>query len=716
MTAETHRGGPELPFVAPETIVVSPIPHPSEIVGAAYALTLDRAAERYAPGAASASWDQWPADPRSTAHTPSMLRIGTTQGHPVLLPGVGQGHILVGNPKLAAPVRPTPPSYGQHTSRELIRRAEEDARTDTQERNRERLAQLEQERQKATDITAGLTTRALASVAPGELEVVVYDPHESGAATSAFSPLAENGQYTNIGLGGLDSLLVRINKEIRARYQTSLDGFPSMHARTTLTGEAAPVPWQLVALIGDGEQLSPQNQKLLDNIVRHGSTVGISLLIHGFRTPDEPSVHRLHLDGNYATSPSVCASTRNGPAHHNVNLWFATDDRPSPQVMWSTANAVARGPRPAARPMPAEPEVHMEMLVDDEVSQADPDTILDRPPQTEEEPAVIVRPTAEEYRRQLPWVQYRSSVTHRARDVIQVGQLTNRFNANHPWWNPTTLQAVTNREPRDVREEASAHANNMGAFLAEARKRFADNDTNAVDRVQIAADLQLLRDQRTTFQNTRNFGMLLQARDTLTHEMPRLIELVTVTQQHGTNEIAEFIRGHIEVLLPDEPPAWAYYAVLEASRGMVGNPDAARAIHYDIQQTFGDNPHVATMFDERGRLTAPRYANAMAELRLLQLYGYTGLAPEDEILRTTLTRHAELHLRGIDPETVPPQLQPIYAACQEHLKVIGETVTAGDRVSGAVGALTSVLWTKGETTGNDDDKDGKPASADSPAK
>jgi hypothetical protein len=655
--------------------------NPSELAGERFGDVLDQMAQQFAPGAASADWDQWPADPRSGSPVPCMIRIGRVgkMRHPILIPGVGQGSIILGNPTLARPVTPTAPAYGQHTSRELVRRAQEEAAADTAERNQARVAQLKAEHDTAAIVTASYLTRAVCSVQPGSMEVTLYDPRDTGAAFTGFAPMAGEGMYTVLGSGGISGLLRELNGDITSRYQNHLDGFPTLRASAEYLDQAPPVPYKVVALLGNGEQLGPEDQKLLDHAVVHASRVGITLLLHGFgpSRADTPT-HSVALDTQQRRAETAAVTPD--------EFGFQLDPAPTPQIMWHAAHGAIYDLQPLAA--------------------------IPRRPVSETAP--IMRPTLAEYNATLPAHRYRRRFTHELRGMRDIQRNTAYVERTYPFIQPETVRHAEIQTARLLQRSG-----NPRAALNEARDTFVIAGTDYTRALASAAELSLHRGQWSAMNRARamQYGT---AAGEVTHRMlDSAMDLIRYSRGRTLAALPHFMHRYLAEHQPDQPPAWIYQLAIDQGvhrGGLTRNNTALEVIVEDLEATHTRGAHNVQLRHEDGRLDT-ELVEALAELRLLHLYGYNQMTADDEAMRTLLTRRAELHVRDIDPTRLPPGARSMQRLVLQHLDVIGRTVTTGERASSVAASAGGVLSSLWSFTGRGRDKaaeDGK-AEGDDPS-
>ena len=202
---------------------------------AAYAEAAANAADRAAPGAAADPWDDWQPTPLDVA---AELRVGRLllphpEHVPALVPLLDHGHVVVrGDRKLG------------------------------------------------DEVVAGLLLRALGTAAPGQVQLIGYDPEHLGGGLARFASLAPAGVLTFVGPGGLGALLDDLVTNVRRINETVLAGEYTSLRELAAATHRRPEPWRVAVLLGAGE-LSRHEQTQLQRLLRTGAACGVHLVIQG---------------------------------------------------------------------------------------------------------------------------------------------------------------------------------------------------------------------------------------------------------------------------------------------------------------------------------------------------------------------------------------------------------------------------------------------------
>ncbi|MGC4891036.1 FtsK/SpoIIIE domain-containing protein [Micromonospora sp. DT227] len=251
------------------------------------------AAQREAPGAASAPWDRWTVTPAGRAEPPGAVRIGTVritgaEPVPALVPLLDAGHAhLAGG-------------------------------------DRDGLAA----------VVPALLLRSVGRADPGAVRLHGYDPEHLGGGLAGFAPLGTAGLLTFVGPGGLGRLLDDLVEQIRRINATVLAGeYASLRELAAATGRR-PEPWRVAVLLG-GDELSRHERGQLDRVVRTGAACGVHLVVRGIDLPDDPTVTRIVVDPDDARI---------------AGLPVVLDAPPPPTLVTETCRTVAS--RVAAGPPP----------------------------------------------------------------------------------------------------------------------------------------------------------------------------------------------------------------------------------------------------------------------------------------------------------------------------------------------------------------------------
>ena len=202
---------------------------------AAYAGAAAAAADRAAPGAAGDPWDDWQPTPLDKA---AELRVGRLllphpDEVPALVPLLDHGHVVVRG-----------------------------------------------DRGIGDEVVAGLLLRALGTAAPGQVQLIGYDPEHLGGGLARFAPLAPAGVLTFVGPGGLGALLDDLVGHVRRINETVLAGEYTSLRELAAATHRRPEPWRVAVLLGAGE-LSRAEQTQLRRLLRTGAACGVHLVIQG---------------------------------------------------------------------------------------------------------------------------------------------------------------------------------------------------------------------------------------------------------------------------------------------------------------------------------------------------------------------------------------------------------------------------------------------------
>ncbi|MEV0325773.1 FtsK/SpoIIIE domain-containing protein [Micromonospora echinospora] len=209
------------------------------------------AAEREAPGAASADWARWTPTPAGRAEPPGAVRIGTVriagaEPVPALVPLLDAGHVHL--------------TGGHHPGGDAV--------------------------------VSALLLRSIGRAEPGTVRLIGYDPEHLGGGLAGFAPLGTAGLLTFVGPGGLARLLDDLVEQIRRINETVLAGEHSSLRELAMATGRRPEPWRVAVLLG-GDELSRHERSQLDRVVRTGAACGVHLVVRGIPLPDEPTVQRV---------------------------------------------------------------------------------------------------------------------------------------------------------------------------------------------------------------------------------------------------------------------------------------------------------------------------------------------------------------------------------------------------------------------------------------
>lgn len=637
------RGGPG------EIIdVVGLPPTPVEACVARFQAALVTAAAEQAPGPSSAPWANFVVTADRLA--PGLVSVGETWGGaPALTPFLGETHITIGNPALLVPVKvPTAPSKVRVRNAHEYDKALEGQQADARLQNQLRLSQLRQEHQTVVDIAVPIATRVLASLQPGTVRLTVCDQHSRGKDFFGFTPLGKesaiDGKPVFSVTDNPSTLLAELSAEIDNTRSSHLDGSPTM--RHQAMNDRLMKPWRVVVLMGDckpkgpqGQLLDPETQRLLDKVIEDGPACGISLIYHGYAPSRTDGVNRLiynPTDGTYTTSAVK-------------HLPFAKDKRPSQEFVVLASRIIAE--------------------------EADKQGEINTPSSP---PVKIAANTS--------GAGYAAMVRENLAEIERAKELEARHHKVFPWLNPDTLAAISN----DERPYHQAVVIVASSGVDDLRK---PKEDSPIDQLQIEALLRLGGSRLANV--AAKIGILHTSRNsTVRRHMQNMAQLVGITSRHGQEAIGTAMQPYIEYFLQPDPPAWAFQLVSDEiiQRGWRADSPADQAIidHVltDITTAFGLEP--GALHDDRGRINR-ELATSLARCRMLQLYDFAN-APEP--VRVMLTRYTEHAIELPDPDQMPAAARPIYDQHAGHLDKIGRIPTVRQRLTAAIGALSTPTETE----------------------
>ncbi len=616
-----------------------------------------QAAELWAPGAASAGWRDWEAAvaklPATTA-LPGLVRVGTTEsGVPYLTPLLGEAHVSIGDTALLERTRPRvmPPRLPVSQ----VKQWQRDANRWYAATEQGRLEALEAERTIAVGAARGLIARSVASLAPGTVDVTIYDPRGRGEGFRDLAAMGQAGQSQIVGdierlLRGLERHIVAMNGEL-------LDGYPTMRSQVSHTGRPGR-RWQLVVLFGHNERLSPEGQGRLQTIIEQGVACGISLVTHGLEVEPAPRINQLSVQRDLTARASG-----SGPE------WFTLDPPPPSAVLQSAAQAaVPTGPTRLRMP---------------------------RVREVSEGLAVATTPG----RRLLPGAHYRRIMAARAARAADVARTAQQFEAAHPFLSPDYLRAFEDSAlPYLEFARAAAHDPAEARRLA-ASPPHGNDEQMLVSRLQAAAMLDLLTD--TPGHTRERFTQINHGR--LGDFLPKLADIVRTTPLHGIGLLPKDMQAYIGAHLPTDVPAYVFQLVAGLGNhagGRLPRPGATEArdatlFHlektYDVPLRGGED--TATDLANRA------LADCLIECELLRLYDFANAPPE---LQALLAQRAQRRLLAVPDAVVPTFAQQFRGQCLQFLEARGGPVLSRTaRTVQAVGGLASKLGSSRRRTPND---------------
>ncbi|HEX7963408.1 MAG TPA: hypothetical protein VF466_02355 [Candidatus Saccharimonadales bacterium] len=601
-----------------------------------FAGTLVACAEAWAPGRGVAPWDQWAnlrADsdtPRSTMPRPVRIGINPETHMPVLVPTLADGHLLLGDPALARPVRPrSMAGIPMNEQRQAKIRFEEQARVENQNRQR----RLAQEAGIAGKIARNLVVRTAAVMAPGSLKVTVLDAHGTGAFED-MQPDENKGLVTIAAPGSLHEVLQGLRIGITQANNKWLP--PGMSMRDLLErGDNLPTPWQLVVILGRGNGLDEYEREALVDVMQRGPAAGVSLILHGLDIKPPENVYPISWD----------AQRRLWHTGANGDIPFRMDaPAPRPHASDTAKRALRQGPY-----TPWRPEGH------------------GRWPQAQ---------------------RYRNLVTRAVGNIAGAEAERADFRQRYAFSTPEMLTATAEGEEAYLQtaNQVVANPNQLSGLV---RTAFGPDGT-LLQRGHAWALLQLVQELPGmtvgTLTRTR-FGMAAKA--FLAQHSEALPQAVAVTQHHGQHLLPERMETYIAQYLPQEPPSWAFLLTADAAFAgrMARQPhqqQARAAIALHLESTYGLEP----LLDDRGNFADPALSAALAECELMHLYDMSRAEPA---LQLALARRAEDRLALVDRETLPAGAQITYDLALKRLQEARDAALQARtqrraRVSGWVGA------------------------------
>lgn len=624
------QGAPGEYYLPPENL----IENPRVLLESQFATDLFEITRRLAPGPAGANWDDITAQ-ASNRLLPPMLRVGLSGDTlPVLVPGPGMGHLIIGDPTLLKvvvaedPLLSLPPqktmNYGER------RRAQERNEIGAHLLNRDRREKLVQERQVAADIAMGLAARALAAVRPGDLQLMVCAPSSLDTRFGSFGALGNNYEFfPSEALPKMLDILDDLRAEIRGKH---LGGMVSMREYAMAHG-TTPAPFTMAIILARaGVELAGEDRARLKGLLDYGASAGVSLVMHGLRLDPHDDLRRLQAlsKGGWSTDAAP-------------HLKFMLD--PPPPVGFVRGIATVASGRPAKTvPVSASPDDSRPDLVyhDFIVGQQDERRQFGE--------------TTAAYRKEHPFLTAQALEHH-------IGPSISRY--------PELLRATVAGGMHEIAMlcHQVAKGDPLDAMMAWA----ALNLINAEPENRLASAAVIALHGETATQRIRP-------------HLAALHDVVAVTAHSGQEIIPEALRPYIAQYLPHRPPAWAFQLLADEVTPSVWrqiDPDTARVVYGDAEAAFG-----MRLLDGRGNVIDHAVAVAVAECRLLQLYNFPYALRE---VQTLLTRRAHRRLEQIDPDILPVAAREMYDACMGHLKVIGRIPTMRERAASLAGkAVTGV--------------------------
>lgn len=198
-----------------------------------------------APGAASASWADWPADVEPSG--PCLYRIGTVAGNvPALVPLLDAGHLRITGP--------------------------------------------------ADAVVDALLVRIIATTSPGSVRVSLYDPRRLGAGLGGFHALSRPGLLTVYGVEEFKDLLGLLDRTIRRIQRDVLGGGHASLAEVAAATGRRPEPWHVVIVQSPVRGFRDDEVAHLDSVVHAGAACGIHVVCRDVPVGDAPGIETVEVD------------------------------------------------------------------------------------------------------------------------------------------------------------------------------------------------------------------------------------------------------------------------------------------------------------------------------------------------------------------------------------------------------------------------------------
>ncbi|MEV5746768.1 FtsK/SpoIIIE domain-containing protein [Actinoallomurus sp. NPDC052308] len=212
-----------------------------------------------APGAASAPWTDWPAEPEPADSGPCLYRVGTAAGEvPALVPLLDSGHLRI--------------TGGQTPV--------------------------------ADAVVDALLVRIVATTRPGSVRVSLYDPRRLGAGLGGFHALSRPGLLTVYGVEEFKDLLGSLDRDIRRIQRDVLGGGHSSLAELAAATGRRPEPWQVVIVQSPVRGLRDDEVAHLTSVMHAGAACGIHVICRDVPVEDAPGIEAVDItaDGRVTTS------------------------------------------------------------------------------------------------------------------------------------------------------------------------------------------------------------------------------------------------------------------------------------------------------------------------------------------------------------------------------------------------------------------------------
>jgi hypothetical protein len=218
-----------------------------------------RIASRTAPGAASASWTRWPAEPEPSDAGPCLYRVGSLPGEiPALVPLLDAGHVRIVGTDMAT----------------------------------------------ADAVVDSLLVRVVATTRPGSVRISLYDPRRLGAGLGGFHALSRPGLLTVYGVEELKDLLGSLDRDIRRIQRDVLGGGHSSLAALASATKRRPEPWQVVIVQSPVRGFRDDEIAHLESVMHAGAACGIHVICRDAPLADAPGTETIEIaaDGLLRTS------------------------------------------------------------------------------------------------------------------------------------------------------------------------------------------------------------------------------------------------------------------------------------------------------------------------------------------------------------------------------------------------------------------------------
>ncbi|GAA4621805.1 FtsK/SpoIIIE domain-containing protein [Actinoallomurus vinaceus] len=213
-----------------------------------------------APGAASAAWSDWPAEPEPADAGPCLYRVGTAAGDvPALIPLLDTGHLKI--------------SGGQTPL--------------------------------ADAIVDSLLVRIVATTRPGSVRISLYDPRRLGAGLGGFHALSRPGLLTVYGVEEFKELLGSLDRDIRRIQRDVLGGGHSSLAALAAATSRRPEPWQVVIVQSPVRGFRDDEVAHLNSVMHAGAACGIHVVCRDVPVDDAPGIETVDIAADRRVTTSM---------------------------------------------------------------------------------------------------------------------------------------------------------------------------------------------------------------------------------------------------------------------------------------------------------------------------------------------------------------------------------------------------------------------------